>query len=102
MYLTRAEAKAFFNLPTNLLENGIKAYYADDLSLFNQANNLLILAVKRAQNWRKEIQRELTLSAYDLEPTRGEACIFHMQATKPNSKNGYKNSSFASSCRKKS
>lgn len=75
MYLTRSEAQTFFSLPPGLVEKGIEAYYADDLSLFNQASSLLSVAVQRAQEWRREIERELTLSAYDVEATRGEAYL---------------------------
>jgi len=75
MYLTRAEAEAFFSLPKNLIEKGIEAYYADDLSLFNQANRLLSVAIQRARQWRKEMQRELILAVFDIEPTRGEAYL---------------------------
>lgn len=75
MYLTRQEAQVFFHVPESVVQQGIAAYYADDLTLFSQANQLLQMAIERAEKWRKEIQKELILSAIDLEPVRGETYL---------------------------
>lgn len=75
MYLTRREAQVFYSLPPGLVEKGISAYYADDLTLFSQANSLLNMAIQRARSLRDQVEKELVLSSIDIEPSRGEAYL---------------------------
>ncbi len=72
MYLLESEASQFFNLSDKQLREGAQRYRRDDLSTFEQVNALIETSIKRSQGWRYEIEKELTLSALDVEPLRGE------------------------------
>ncbi len=73
MYLLNSEVAAASRLSNKQLEKGVKRYGDDDLSSFAALNELASQAIKRAAKWRLEIERELILSAHDLEEQRGEA-----------------------------
>ncbi|NGX37632.1 MAG: Tail-specific protease [Chlamydiae bacterium] len=75
MYLLDGEAKEFFQLADAKLQSGVKAYHADDLSHFEGVNQRIQSAIKRARGWRLEVERELILSAHDLESIRGETYL---------------------------
>ena len=75
MYLTKKEAQVFYSLPSGLVEKGISAYYADDLTLFSQANSLLKIAIQRARFLRDQVEKELVLSSIDIEPSRGQTYL---------------------------
>ncbi|NGX26161.1 MAG: Tail-specific protease [Chlamydiae bacterium] len=75
MYLLDGEVKAFLKLSEKKLEKGIKLYQANDLAEFDRINTQIKKAITRTQKWREEIERELTLSAIDVKPTRGETYL---------------------------
>ncbi len=75
MYLLDREVEDLLAISEKKIENGIKQYHADDLSEFDHINSLIQKAIMRVQNWRQEIERELALSAIDLQPTRGETYL---------------------------
>lgn len=72
MYLLASEVKEFLNVPQKKLEKGLKKFSQDDLSDFEQVGRHIEKSVQRARTWRREIEKELILSALDLKATRGE------------------------------
>lgn len=72
MYLLAHEVEEFLNLSQKKLEKGIKRLAEDDLGDFEEVSQKIEQAVLRARGWREEIEKELTLSAFDLKPVRGE------------------------------
>lgn len=73
MYLLQNEADQFFHLSNAELQKGVKRYYKDDLTSFQEINALFEKSIIRSQAWRDEIEKEFILSAYDIEPLRGES-----------------------------
>ena len=61
------------------LDAGVARYQNNDLSNFNEINKVICRSIKRARQWRQEYQKELILSAHDLQPVREETFLSYAE-----------------------
>ena len=79
MYLLNGEAKGAVQSSKKKLEKGVKSYQADDLAHITQVNETVSTAILRTRQWRQEIEKELILSAHDLEASQGEVYLSYAE-----------------------
>lgn len=75
MYLLESEVRSFMNLSEKQLQKGINEYQKNNHIQFIQGTLLIQKAIRRAQAFRQEIEKELSLSALDITPARGETYL---------------------------
>lgn len=75
MYLLEGEAKAFFQFSQKKLEKGVLRYRSDDLVDFIEMNTLIQKVISRTKTWREEMQKELILSAQNVNPSHGKTYL---------------------------
>ncbi len=75
VYFLDSEVKSFLNLSQKQVQKGIREYQKSNYIQFVQGTLLIQKAIRRAQSFRQEIEKELSLSALDITPARGETYL---------------------------